>query len=208
MIPASEALERLREGNRRFSSGASSQHTFLDVEQGVDVAKSQRPFAIVLACSDSRVPVELVFDGGVGDLFVIRVAGNVVAPSQLESVELAATWFGTRLVVVLGHGSCGAVHATLEEVQQGPGEPPSDPHSIVGRIRPALEDLIGSEPGLEGEDLVHRAVRANVAASAATLRGGSEVLARLISDGGLAVVGAQYCLDFVFVEFFDFVGGI
>lgn len=206
MIPPSEALERLREGNRRFSSGASSQHTFLDVEQSVEVAKSQRPFAIVLGCSDSRVPVELVFDGGVGDLFVIRVAGNVVAPSQLESVEFAATWFGVRLVVVLGHGNCGAVHATLEELQQGSGDPPSDPHSIVGRIRPALEDLIGSEPGLDGDDLMHRAVRANVAASVANLRGGSEVLSRLISDEGLAVVGAQYRLETGVVEFFDGVG--
>ena len=118
MTSAREALERLREGNRRFVSNTGSRETFLSHLRRAELAKEQQPFAIVLGCSDSRVPAEIVFDQGLGDLFVIRVAGNFVAPSQVGSVEFAASRFDTRLVVVLGHSQCGAILATLEELQQ------------------------------------------------------------------------------------------
>src|SRR5438067_9648001 len=118
MISAREALERLREGNRRFVRGVRSSDLLVSEARRSELAAGQQPFAIVLGCSDSRVPAEIVFDQGLGDLFVIRVAGNIVAPSQVGSVEFAAARYGTRLVVVLGHSECGAILATLEELQQ------------------------------------------------------------------------------------------
>src|SRR6188472_2586157 len=121
MVPASEALSRLREGNLRFISNTRDAGEFLSQARRFELAQSQAPFAIVLGCSDSRVPAEIVFDQGLGDLFVIRVAGNIVAPSQVGSVEFAAERFGTRLVVVLGHSKCGAILATLDELQHPSG---------------------------------------------------------------------------------------
>src|SRR5262249_36624110 len=160
-----------------------------------ELVTGQEPFAIVLGCSDSRVPAEIVFDQGLGDLFVIRVAGNVVAPSQIGSVEFAADRFGTRLVVVLGHSQCGAVTATLEELRR-----PNDAHSrslrsIVGRIRPAVEGLLATELAKDEAALLHEAVRANVRASANQLRHGSELIERLAERDGLLVVGALYSLE-------------
>src|SRR5919112_1807459 len=116
MVPATEALERLREGNARFASKMASSGALLSHTQRAALAGGQQPFAIILGCSDSRVPAEIVFDQGLGDLFVIRVAGNIVAPSQIGSVEYGVEQFGTRLVVVLGHSGCGAIAATLEEI--------------------------------------------------------------------------------------------
>ena len=123
MISGREALKRLREGNKRFASDTMSRETVPNHARRADLVSGQEPFAIILGCSDSRVPAEIVFDQGLGDLFVIRVAGNIVAPSQVGSVEFAATRFGTRLVVVLGHSQCGAIVATLEELQR-PAAPP------------------------------------------------------------------------------------
>lgn len=199
MSAAGDALQRLVDGNRRFVEGRSSVAT-----AAADIARTtegQSPFAVVLGCSDSRVPVELVFDQGLGELFVIRVAGNVVAPSGVGSVEFAAERFGTRLVVVLGHSSCGAVLATLEAIADGGGAGSPNIGSIVGRIRPAIEDLPRS--GLSEEGLVATAVRANVRASVAALRHGSDVIDRLASEDGLRVVGAEYSLETGTVDFFE-----
>jgi carbonic anhydrase len=168
----------------------------------MELAASQEPFAIVLGCSDSRVPAEIVFDQGLGDLFVIRVAGNVVASSQVGSVEFAAARYGTRLVVVLGHSRCGAVLATLEELQQ-PTAQSRHLRSIVDRVRPSVEALLATQLRHEPEALVRQAVRANIRVSANHLRHGSEVLEQLIQGEGLLVVGAEYSLETGIVEFFD-----
>jgi carbonic anhydrase len=203
MISAVEALERLREGNRRFVSGVRSLDTLMSQAWRSESIGVQEPFAVILGCSDSRAPVEIIFDQGLGDLFVIRVAGNIVAPSQIGSVEFAAERFGTRLVVVLGHTRCGAVQATLEDLQQ-PGERQSkNLSSIVDRIRPSVEGLLATELRHDRDALALHAVRANVQASANHLRHGSEILERLIQTDGLLVVAAEYSLETGVVEFID-----
>lgn len=200
-VSAREALARLKEGNQRFVSGVRSLDSLLSHTKRAELAVEQSPFAIVLGCSDSRVPAELIFDQGLGDLFVIRVAGNIVAPSQVGSVEFAAERFGTSLVVVLGHTQCGAIRATLEELR-GPASRSPNMRSIVNRIRPTVETLLSA--GLkEGEGLVRQAVRANVRASADHLRHGSALLEQLILEGRLLVVGAEYSLETGEVDFFD-----
>jgi carbonic anhydrase len=198
MITASEALKRLRDGNRRFVEATAIGH------QGhrASLAAGQEPFAIVLGCSDSRVPAELVFDLGFGDLFVIRVAGNIVAPSQVGSVEFAAARFGTPLVVVMGHTQCGAITATLEELA-GQATESRNLRSIVDRVRPSVESVMAIGGNLDSATLIREAVRANVRASANHLRHGSEILERLIRDGGFMVVGAEYSLETGTVDFFD-----
>ena len=198
MNTAAEALNRLIRGNRRFVAGTPAMRS-APLEE---LAKAQAPFAIVLGCSDSRVPAEIVFDQGLGDLFVIRVAGNIVAPSQVGSVEFAAEQFGTRLVVVLGHSSCGAILATLEQLERPSEQRSPNLRPIVNWIKPSVERLL--EAGLTDRDeLVNQAVRANIRASAAQLRGGSEILENLIRDDGLLVVGAEYSLETGVVDFFD-----
>jgi len=203
MISAGEALERLRAGNLRFTSNTADRTTLSSQERRAELAKLQQPFAIVLGCSDSRVPAEIVFDQGLGDLFVIRVAGNIVAPSQVDSVEFAASRFGTRLVVVLGHSQCGAVQATIEELQQPAVHQSRNLRSIVDRVRPVVEPLLQTELRHDVDALLQRAVRANVSASANQLRHGSEILEQLIRDAGLLVVGAEYSLETGAVEVFD-----
>ena len=203
MVPAFDALERLRAGNRRFVSGLRSLDTLMSQTRRDEFVAGQQPFAVILGCSDSRVPVEMVFDQGLGDLFVIRVAGNIVAASQVGSVEFAAERFGTRLVVVLGHTRCGAIQATLEELQR-PGDTRSrNLRSIVDRIRPAVEGLLATELRADLDALAGQAVRANVRVSANYLRHGSPVLEQLIHREGLVVVGAEYSLETGLVDFFD-----
>ncbi|HEY0973720.1 MAG TPA: carbonic anhydrase [Solimonas sp.] len=203
MISAQEALEKLRQGNRDFVNGVRSEAMTVTHAQRAQAAQEQKPSAIILGCSDARVPAELVFNQGLGDLFVIRVAGNIVAPSQVGSVEFAAARFGTRLVVVLGHSQCGAILATLDELQQ-PGELQSrNLRSIVDRVRPSVEVLLRTELRHDRHALVHHAVRANVSASVNHLRHGSAVLEQLIQNEGLMVVGAEYSLETGVVEFFD-----
>ena len=201
--PAREALARLREGNVRFATHASGTAALTSQTRRVELATGQQPFAIVLGCSDSRVPAELVFDQGLGDLFVIRVAGNIVAPSQVGSVEFAAARFGTRLVVVLGHSQCGAILATLEELQMPTANQSRNLRSIVDRVRPSVEGLLATGFRHDLDALVMQAVRANIRASADHLRHGSQILERLIRDDGLLVVGAEYSLETGVVEFFD-----
>lgn len=203
MIRAREALARLREGNRRFASGAGGRGTAAGRERLGELAAGQEPFAIVLGCSDSRVPAEIVFDQGLGDLFVIRVAGNIVAPSQVGSIEFAAERFGTRLVVVLGHSQCGAVLATLEELERPTESRSANLFSIVDRIRPAVETLLETELRRDPEALARQAVRANIRASADHLRHGSPILEQLIAEDGLLVVAAEYSLETGVVEFLD-----
>lgn len=171
-----------------------------------ELTEGQEPFAVILGCADSRVPAEIVFDQGLGDLFVIRVAGNIVAPSQIGSVEFAASRFGTRLVVVLGHSYCGAVLATIEELERSDETRSPNLRAIVDRIRPSVEPLLESGAGHEADELMHRAVRANVRLSASRLRSGSAILERLIVEDGLLVVGAEYSLETGIVDFFDGLG--
>lgn len=198
MISASDALHRLREGNRRFVAEAPPSGD-LDQARRDQLVARQQPFAIILGCSDSRVPAEIVFDQGLGDLFVIRVAGNIVAPSQIGSIEYAAARLGTRLVVVLGHSNCGAIEATLQEL--GQTEPSESPNlrAIVDRIRPALEPLLQAG----GDVSLGNAVAANVRYSVARLQDDSDILAELVDSGELMVVGAEYSIETGEVEFFD-----
>ena len=203
MIPASQALERLREGNRRFASDVRRSAPVVTQTRRSELAEGQEPFAIILGCSDSRVPAEIVFDQGLGDLFVIRVAGNIVASSQIGSVEFAAERFGTPLVVVLGHSRCGAVLATLEELMRPREKQSRNLRSIVDRIRPSVEGLLATELRHDSEALVQHAVRANIRASANQVRHGSEVLEELIQKARVLVVGAEYSLETGCVDFFD-----
>ena len=203
IVPAREALLRLKEGNRRFASHERGSDPFLSHTPLAELAARQNPFAIILGCSDSRVPAELVFDQGLGDLFVIRVAGNIVAPSQVGSVEFAAARFGTQLVVVLGHSDCGAIVATLEEIQQPTENQSRNLQAIVDRVRPSVEGLLATDLALDRDALIKRAVRANIQASVDHLRHGSPVLEQLIQDKGLLVMGAEYSLETGVVEFFE-----
>jgi carbonic anhydrase len=203
MVPAHEALQRLREGNLRFTSNEPGSDAFLSDARRSELAAGQQPFAIILGCSDSRVPAEIVFDQGLGDLFVIRVAGNIVAPSQVGSVEFAAARYESRLVVVLGHSQCGAVVATLEELRRPTENQSRNLAAIVDRIRPSVEGLLATDLRHDVDALVSQGVRANIRASVNHLRHGSEVLEQLIQDGGLRVVGAEYSLETGVVEFFD-----
>lgn len=203
MIPAQEALQRLRDGNARYVSDARDGADATGARRRIELAMQQFPFAIILGCSDSRVPAEIIFGQGLGDLFVIRVAGNIVAPSQIGSVEFAAERYGTRLVVVLGHSSCGAIIATLEELGRNSREQSPNLRSIVNRVRPSVQPLLSTSLANDPEALLQHAVRANIRMSADHLRHGSELLEQLIQNAGLLIVGAEYNLETGVVEFFD-----
>lgn len=203
MYTAREALALLREGNRRFAADVRSRDTLPSRARRIELAAGQSPFAVILGCSDSRVPVEIVFDQGLGDLFVIRVAGNIVAPSQIGSVEFAAEQFGTRLVVVLGHSQCGAIGATLEQLQRPQENQSRNLKSIVDLVRPSVESLLATDLKHDLRTLFEEAVRANIRASAMHLRHGSEVIEYLIQNDGLMIVGAEYSLETGEVDFFD-----
>jgi carbonic anhydrase len=203
MISAHEALRRLQEGNRRFVSGAGRDHALRGQTLRNELLNKQAPFATILGCSDSRVPAELVFDQGLGDLFVIRIAGNIVAPSQIGSIEFAAERFGTPLVVVLGHSRCGAISATLEEITQPQQSQSRHLHSIVERVRPSVEPLLATELRHDPDALICQAIRANVRVSADHLRHGSQVLEQLIAQQRLMIVGAEYSLETGVVDFFE-----
>lgn len=203
MIAAVDALRRLREGNQRFVDGVRGTGNPNGAIRRSELVLGQEPFAIILGCSDSRVPAELVFDQGLGDLFVIRVAGNVVASSQIGSVEFAVEKFQTRLVVVLGHSHCGAIDATIDALQHKVGSDSRGLRSIVDRVRPSVEPLMCTELVRDRRELARQAVRANIRASANQLRHGSDILEHHIQRNGLLVVGAKYSLDTGDVDFFD-----
>jgi len=202
MIPAPEAFARLREGNRRFVQSLADDEAAPGLRK-ISLTLEQNPSAIILGCSDARVPAEIVFDQGPGELFVIRVAGNIVSPSQVGSVEFAAERFGTRLVVVLGHSRCGAIQATIEDLTQPGSAHSRNLRSIVDRIRPSVAPLLQTGLANDLDRLARLAVRANVAVSVNHLRHGSEILERLIRTDGLVVVGAEYAIETGVVEFFD-----
>ena len=203
MISGREALERLREGNQRFVDGERSPDRVVRPSHRHGLVGGQEPFAIILGCSDSRVPTEIIFDQGLGDLFVIRVAGNVVAPSGIGSVEFAAGKFRTPLVVVLGHSGCGAVLATLDELRRPSESQSRNLRAIVDRVRPSVEPLLESGLAADPETLTRAAVRANVRASANRLRHGSELIEQLVQEGSLLIVGAEYSLETGEVDFFE-----
>lgn len=203
MIDADDALERLRVGNQRFVTGLRSLDSMLAHNKRYKLSNGQEPFAVILGCSDSRVPAEIVFDQGLGDLFVIRVAGNIVAPSQIGSVEFAAAQFKTRLVVVLGHSKCGAICATVEEMKHPTDEQSKNITAIVDRIRPSIEPFRATDLWNKTDALIEESVRANVRASVNHLRHGSGILENLIQNEGLRIVGAEYSLDTGIVTFFE-----
>jgi Carbonic anhydrase len=203
IVTSEDALTRLREGNRRFSTSARSEYALPNHDRFKELADGQAPFAIILGCADSRVPAEIIFDQGLGDLFVIRVAGNIVAPSPVGSVEFAAARYGTRLVVVLGHSQCGAILATIDELQRPNERQSANLRSIVDRVRPSVEPLLAANSGKDLDTLIEQAVRANIRASVDHLRHGSAILEQLINDNGLSVVGAEYSLETGVVDFFD-----
>lgn len=203
MITASEAIEKLKEGNQRFVSGVRSIDTIVKQIQRADFVEGQAPFAIILGCSDSRVPAEIIFDQGLGDLFVIRVAGNIVAPSQVGSVEFAAERFGSPLVVVLGHSMCGAVMATIDDLERPSAETSSNVLSIVNRIRPTVEPLFETELRNNPDKLLESCIHANVLAATNHLMHGSQMLENLVQQGRLKIVGAEYSLETGIVKFFE-----
>jgi len=206
MVTGRDALERLRQGNRRFAADINRISGDGGETRRIALIEGQQPIAIILGCSDSRVPAELVFDQGLGDLFVIRVAGNIVAPSQVGSVEFAAERYGSRLVVVLGHSLCGAVQATLEELERPSGKRSPNLRSIVGRIRPAVETLRETDRGKDPDTLLGQAIRANIRVSTNHLRHGSKTLEKMIRKEQLLIVGAEYSLETGIVDFFDVPG--
>ena len=203
MHSAKDALERLREGNRRFAAGEFHAESFASRAHQAGMSGGQDPIAVILACSDSRVPVELVFDQGFGDLFVIRVAGNVVAPSQIGSIEFAVNQFGTRLVVVLGHSNCGVVTAALRELSLVQTLRSPNLRAIVDRVRPAIEPVLELHCDSDEDTLTRAAVRANIQASVEKLAHGSRILEQLIGEGSLEIIGAEYSIESGSVAFFE-----
>jgi carbonic anhydrase len=197
------ALTRLQAGNRRFIANVRGIDALLSQQRRAELAAGQQPFAIFLGCSDSRAPAEILFDQGLGDLFVIRIAGNIVAPSGIASVEFAAQRYAIPLVVLMGHTSCGAIEATLESISRPHDESLNALRSIVDRVKPAIEPLTKTELARDPVALRRQCVRANVLAGANHLRHGSPVLERLVMDGELTVVGAEYDLESGQVDFFD-----
>lgn len=203
MISAQKALERLRAGNRDFVAGTEVHDREPQHARVAALATQQQPFAVILGCSDSRVSAEIVFNQGLGDLFVIRVIGNIVTPSQVGSIEFGAAALGARLVVVLGHSCCGAVLATVDALE-GRGESDSPGvRSVVARIRPSVEPLFRDGSQADRDARIAQAVRANVAASVDFLRRESAILAELSRSDGLRIVGAEYSLRSGTVDFFD-----
>ena len=203
MITASEAIKRLKEGNQRFVSGVRSIDTIVKQIQRADFVEGQAPFAIILGCSDSRVPAEIIFDQGLGDLFVIRVAGNIVAPSQVGSVEFAVELFGTQLVVVLGHSMCGAVKAAIDELERPSDKKSSNVLSIVNRIRPTVEPLFETELRNDPVKLLESSIHANILAATSHLMHGSQMLESLVEQGALKIIGAEYSLETGHVSFLE-----
>ncbi len=202
---AQQALQLLKDGNARFVESLKNPNATLLASNALTT--EHNPFAIILGCSDARVPAEIVFDQGLGDLFVIRVAGNVVAPSQIGSVEFAAEKFGTKLVVVLGHSHCGAVTACVETMINPEQYFSPNLQSIVDRIRPSVYNLheiyTANGQAVDADELVNHGIRANVRMSVSQLRHGSRSLEDLVNTGELLIVGAHYDLETGVVQFFD-----
>ena len=187
-LASDAALDLLITGNQRFVAGKGKAFTGFRA----DLVSSQNPFAVVVGCSDSRVPAEIVFDVGIGELFVVRVAGNIVAPSQVGSVEFAVSQFGTRLVVVMGHTRCGAIGATLRTLQGEEAEP-SNISAITDRIAPHIREIAAREPDAQRRG--EASIVANVRASVSHLSYGSRMLEQLVLAQRLRIVGAVYAVE-------------
>ncbi|MDF1862776.1 MAG: carbonic anhydrase [Verrucomicrobiales bacterium] len=207
MHRAISAYNNLVEGNRRFAAGKANSNNLSTEERRNQLLEGQAPSAVILGCSDSRAPAEIIFDQGLGELFVIRVAGNVVAPSGIGSIEYAVEQCGTRLIVVLGHSGCGAVQATVDELQRPQESRSPNLQSIVDRISPSVQPLLDADVTDDPVSLINHAVRANVRASVRALKRGSPIIERWIEEDYLFVVGANYSLETGLVEFFDNVPG-
>jgi carbonic anhydrase len=202
MISAEAALQRLRDGNARHVAGKTDPVALDYDAQRKKYAAEQRPFAIVLGCSDSRVPVETIFDQGIGDLFVVRVAGNIAARSQIGSIEFAARSFGTRLIVVLGHSRCGAIETVVEELRKPSSLQSDNLDFIVDRIRPSVEQVMLEGFGHDPGRLLAAVGRENVRCSMRTLRDSSGIIEKLVAEQGLMIVGAEYSVRTGVVDFF------
>lgn len=203
MVDAQTALAHLKQGNQRFISALQGDEWLMKRPRISSAEQGQQPFAIILGCSDSRVPAEMVFDQGLGDLFVIRVAGNIVQPSQIGSVEFAAAQFATRLVVVMGHTHCGAIKATVEELSRPSESQSPNLKVIVDKIAPAVKPLLQTACQCDKDTLLAKAVRANVHTSVEQLRHGSAILEQLIANEDLMIVGAEYDIETGKVIFFE-----
>ena len=203
MTTAKEALDRLKNGNQRFVNDELTEESHASRRHSPSQAAPQEPFAIVLACSDSRVPTEVIFDCGIGELFIIRVAGNIATPSQIGSIEYAASQLGTPLVVVLGHSNCGAVAATLAEMNGGDRLDSPNLRSILDAVRPALVPVLKDHPGATDAEVIGPCIRANVRAVADELPRNSKILSDRIEQGELTIVGAEYSIETGRVEFLD-----
>ncbi len=211
MQSALDALNTLKAGNQRFianESHSESSNEGQARQASHSYLAGQNPLAIIVGCADSRVPVELIFSQGIGSLFVIRVAGNVVTPPQLGSVEYAVQSFETPLVVVLGHTHCGAVAATIDALERKDSPDSGNPissnlMSIVDRISPAVSALMDTSLRDDKVALNAQAIRANIQLAADHLRQESPVLEERISQKKLLIVGAEYSLETGIVDFFD-----
>ena len=186
----SQVVQDLIAGNGRFLNGESLHSPHSSLRKLKEYAKSgQSPKAIVLCCSDSRAPVEMIFDQDIGDLFVIRVAGNVVAPSLVGSIEFATSAFGTNLVLVMGHTQCGAVTAALDHIENAQAISSENIHDIVSRIKPHILFLTQMQQKPRQEKLA-LAVEANVRASVSQLQHSSALIERLVQQGKIEIHGA------------------
>lgn len=203
MMNADKALQKLIEGNKRYIEGTADGAELTISTRRQDVADGQNPFAAILGCSDSRVPAELIFNRGLGDLFVIRVAGNIVAPSQIGSVEFACQHFGTQLVVVLGHSHCGAINATVDSLMGDQGELSPNVASIVDRLTPAVHPIVKRKQFKDKDDLIHQAMRANIEQSVNGLQMRSRILRNMIDRKEIKIVGAEYSLETGIVDFYQ-----
>ena len=197
-----KALKLLIDGNQRYVDATEGDAELTISTKLLDIEDGQNPFAVILGCSDSRVPAELVFNRGLGDLFVIRVAGNIVAPSQIGSVEFACQHFGTQLVVVLGHSHCGAINATVDALMGDPDKFSPNVASIVDRVTPAVHPIYKRQQFTDKEDLIHQAMRANVEQSVHGLQMRSRILRRMADNGQIRIIGAEYSIETGVVDFY------
>lgn len=202
-LTALEALKQLQEGNKRFTQDINGNDIEMNAAQRTELVEKQEPAAIILGCADARVPAEIVFDVNLGDLFVVRVAGNIVTPTQIGSIEYAVHNLGTRLIVVLGHSSCGAVAATVDSVVSSSPAPSPGLDSLISKITPAVKTIMSSNDGIDTSDLIAKSVKENVSNSVKELQNDSDILKDVIQNDGLLVVGAEYDLATGAVNFFE-----
>jgi len=202
-LNGSEALKSLQEGNRRFTEDINGNDIETNSAQRSALVEKQEPIAIILGCADARVPAEIVFDQNLGDLFVVRVAGNIAKASQIGSIEYAVAHLGTRLIVVLGHSSCGAVAATVDAVVSSSPALSPGLDSLISTITPAVKTVMANNTNLDTETLIARSIQENVRNSVKELQANSEILKDILINDDLLILGAEYNLETGAVNFFD-----